>query len=212
MGAGFALASQDLEIRGAGELLGESQSGTIDQIGYSMYSSFLEQAISSIQRARKRKNGEKVDAINVQDKVDINLNIPARFPSAYIPDVHLRLTMYKRIASALSNEQLEELQVETIDRFGLLPDAAKNLFQIAELKLRAAQSDVRVLEVGPSGGVIKFVENPDINIDQLMRAIASRPKEFRFTGAESIQVSRDMPEAEQRFKMIEDVLQLVSND
>lgn len=212
LGAGFALASQDLEIRGAGELLGESQSGTIDQIGYSMYSSFLEQAISSIQRARKRKNGEKVDAINVQDKVDINLNIPARFPSAYIPDVHLRLTMYKRIASAMNNEQLEELQVETIDRFGLLPDAAKNLFQIAELKLRAAKSDVKVLEVGPSGGVIKFVENPDINIDQLMRAIASRPKEFRFTGAESVQVSRDMPEAEQRFEMVEDVLQLVSND
>ena len=212
LGAGFALASQDLEIRGAGELLGESQSGTIDQIGYSMYSSFLEQAIASIQRARKKKAGEPVDPINVQDKVDINLNIPARFPSDYIPDVHLRLTMYKRIASALSSEQLEELQVETIDRFGLLPDAAKNLFQIAELKLQAAQNDIKSLEVGPSGGVVKFVENPDINIDQLMRAVASNPKEYRFVGTESVQVSRQMPDAEQRFELIEDIFNLVSTD
>jgi transcription-repair coupling factor (superfamily II helicase) len=211
LGAGFALASQDLEIRGAGELLGESQSGAIDQIGYSMYSSFLEQAIASIKRARKIKNGEPVSAINIQDRVDINLNIPARFPSAYIPDVHLRLTMYKRIASAVASEQLEELQVETIDRFGLLPDAAKNLFQIAELKLGAAEHDIKVLEVGPSGGVVKFVKNPNINIDRLMRAVASNPREYRFTGAESIQVSRQMPEAEQRFALIEDVFELISN-
>ncbi|MFT6032722.1 MAG: transcription-repair coupling factor (superfamily II helicase) [Arenicella sp.] len=211
LGAGFALASQDLEIRGAGELLGESQSGTIDQIGYSMYSSFLEQAIASIKRARQLKKGEKVSAISIQDRVDINLNIPARFPSAYIPDVHLRLTMYKRIASAISSEQLEELQVETIDRFGLLPEAAKNLFQIAELKLGASQHDIKVLEVGPTGAVIKFVKNPNINIDQLMRAVASNPREYRFTGAESIQVSRQMPEAEQRFALIEDVFELISN-
>ena len=211
LGAGFALASQDLEIRGAGELLGESQSGTIDQIGYSMYSSFLEQAISSIQRARKVKKGEKVSAINIQDRVDINLNIPARFPSVYIPDVHLRLTMYKRIASAISSEQLDELQVEAIDRFGLLPDAAKNLFQIAELKLKAALYDIKVLEVGPSGGVVRFVENPNINIDKLMRAVASNPREYRFSGAESVHVSREMPEAEDRFTLVEDIFALVNN-
>lgn len=211
LGAGFALASQDLEIRGAGELLGESQSGTIDQIGYSMYSSFLEQAISSIQRARKIKKGQQVSAIHVQDRVDINLNVPARFPSAYIPDVHLRLTMYKRIASAVNNEQLDELQVETIDRFGLLPDAAKNLFQIAELKMRAAAHDIKTLEVGPSGGVVKFVENPNINIEQLMRAVANSPNEYRFTGPESIQVSREMPDSDTRFELVEDVFGLVGN-
>lgn len=217
LGAGFALASQDLEIRGAGELLGESQSGMIDQIGYSMYSAFLEQAISSIQRARRIKKGEPVSDLSAEasyahEKVDVNLHIPARFPDVYIPDVHLRLTMYKRIASANSQEQLEELQVETIDRFGLLPDAAKNLFTIAELKLEAAKLDIKGLEVGPTGGVVKFVENPQINIDRLMRAIASNPKEFRFTGAESIQVSRDMHEPEQRFKMIADVFDLIRND
>lgn len=142
--------------------------------------------------------------------MEINLNVPARFPSAYIPDVHLRLTMYKRIASAVSSEQLEELQVEAIDRFGLLPDAAKNLFQIAELKLRAAKHDIKVLDVGPKGGVIRFVENPNINIDRLMREIAGNPREYRFTGAESIQVSREMPETEQRFSLIEDVFAIVN--
>jgi transcription-repair coupling factor (superfamily II helicase) len=212
LGAGFALASQDLEIRGAGELLGESQSGMIDQIGYSMYSSFLEQAIASIQRARKIKKGELVDKLNVQEKVDINLNIPARFPDAYLPDVHLRLTMYKRIASVSEEQTLEELQVETIDRFGLLPDAAKNLFKIAELKLLAAQHDVKTLEVGPSGGLIKFNKDPNINIDRLMRAIASRPLEYRFTGAESIQVTRPMPDTQDRINMVEEVFALVKND
>jgi len=212
LGAGFALASQDLEIRGAGELLGESQSGMIDQIGYSMYSTFLEQAIASIQRKRKIKKGESTepdDKSFTDQRVDINLNIPARFPDAYLPDVHLRLTMYKRIASAASIEQLEELQVETIDRFGLLPDAAKNLFIIAELKFKAAQCDIKTLEVGPNGGVVKFVENPQINIDNMMRTIASRPKEYKFTGTESIQIARDMPEAKDRFELVHDVIELV---
>lgn len=213
LGAGFALASQDLEIRGAGELLGESQSGMIDQIGYSMYSAFLEQAIASIQRKRKIKRGENVedsDKTFIDQRVDINLNIPARFPDAYLPDVHLRLTMYKRIASANSVELLEEIQIETIDRFGLLPDAAKSLFRIAELKLKAAKCDIKTIEVGPNGGVVKFVENPQINIDNMMRTIASRPKEYRFTGTESIQISRAMPEPLDRFQLVDDVIELVS--
>ncbi len=214
LGAGFALASQDLEIRGAGELLGESQSGMIDQIGYSMYSSFLEQAIASIQRKRKLKRGEAAENSDdrgsyTDQRVDINLNIPARFPDAYLPDVHLRLTMYKRIASAATEEQLEELQVETIDRFGLLPDAAKSLFEIARLKLMATGCDIKTLEVGPTGGVVKFVENPQINIDNMMRTIASRPKEYKFTGTESIQISRDMPEPADRFELVHDVLKMV---
>ena len=196
--------SQDLEIRGAGELLGESQSGMIDQIGYSMYSSFLDQAIASIQRKRKLKRGEPVDEIASQDKVEINLHIPARFPDAYIPDVHMRLTMYKRIASTSSEDQLHELQVETIDRFGLLPDAAKNLFAIAALKLRSARQDVLSIEAGPTGGVVKFSENPDINIDRLMRTIAAQPQEYRFNGAESVQIKRQMPEPEHRIKMVQE--------
>jgi len=217
LGAGFALASQDLEIRGAGELLGESQSGMIDQIGYSMYSTFLEQAIASIQRKRKLKKGESVGAndnaaYGAYEKVDIDLHIPARFPDAYLPDVHMRLTMYKRIASAATLEQLQELQVETIDRFGLLPDAAKSLFSIAELKLEAARHDIKSIEVGPTGGVIKFHENPSINVDRLMLTIAANPQEYKFSGTETVQVSRPMPEAEHRIKMVEEIIDVSRND
>ena len=209
LGAGFALASQDLEIRGAGELLGESQSGAIDQIGYSMYSNFLEQAIADIQRKRAIKRGEKPTTPNLQEKVDINLAIPARFPDAYIPDVHLRLTMYKRIASAISKEQLDELQIETIDRFGLLPDAAKNLFSIAEIKLQAAMLDIKSLDIGPSGGHIKFVKDPQINIDNLMRTIATNSREYRFTGAESVQITRQMESEIDRINLANDFFDII---
>ena len=212
LGAGFALASQDLEIRGAGELLGESQSGTIDQIGYSMYSSFLEQAIATIQRKRKQKRGEAVEPLEVQEKVEINLHIPARFPDAYLPDVHMRLTMYKRIASAANREQLDELQVETIDRFGLLPDAAKNLFAIATLKLKAARCDVASIEVGPSGGVVKFVSDPDINVEQLMRTIAANPDAYRFNGPESVRLLTPSSEPEQRIKLVQTFLAEIHNE
>lgn len=210
LGAGFALASQDLEIRGAGELLGESQSGMIDQIGYSMYSSFLEQAISAIKLERARKRGETIAADERINKCELNLNIPARFPDAFVPDVHLRLTMYKRISSAPTIAQLDELQIETIDRFGLLPDAAKNLFKTAALKIQTSQNDLKSVEVGPRGGAIEFHPSPEINIDRLMRAVAAKPNEFRFSGPEKIHVQRDMATAEERFAMVEEILELIS--
>ncbi|MEO0368694.1 MAG: transcription-repair coupling factor [Pseudomonadota bacterium] len=212
LGAGFALASQDLEIRGAGELLGESQSGTIDQIGYSMYSSFLDQAIHSIQRARSKKRGEQPSTEQpvFTPKVEINLNLPARFPDAYLPDVHLRLTMYKRISSASSKESLHELQIECVDRFGLLPEPAQYLFQIAELKLLATEFDITNVEAGPKGVAIKFIENPNIDFDKLMRLVASQPNKFRFKGTNSIAIDADLDSEPDRIKEVRDFLQILS--
>lgn len=185
----------------------------IDQIGYSMYSTFLEQAIASIQRQKQIKRGEKpISKDYAIEKIDINLHVPARFPDRYIPDVHLRLTMYKRIASTVMHEQLHELQIETIDRFGLLPDSAKNLFAIAELKLKSVANDIKEFDIGPRGGRIIFKKDPNINIDELMREIAKNPLEYRFTGAESIQVIREMPMPEDRFNLANEVLNLISND
>lgn len=210
LGAGFALASQDLEIRGAGELLGESQSGVIDQIGYSMYSNFLEQAIKTIQRHRRRKRGEPaleedVSQANV-DNVEINLNLPARFPDAYVPDVHMRLTMYKRISGASSRRMLDELEMECIDRFGLLPDAAKNLFGIAGLKLGAARLGVNAIEAGPKGALIKFVPEPEINFDQLLRLVSTNSNLYRFSGSQNLTITSEMPEPADRFRVIEEFL------
>lgn len=208
LGAGFALASQDLEIRGAGELLGESQSGSIDEIGYSLYSTFLEQAIANL----NKQKGKTDNTTNVEHKnVDVNLHIPARFPDDYIPDVHLRLTMYKRISSALNKEQLYDLEVETVDRFGLLPDAAKNLFAVAELKLTISQLDIKSIEVGPKGGKVVFDKNPDINMEALLLAIANDPQQFSLKDPQTIQIKREMLGAEERFVMVKELIQLLSH-
>src|SRR5690606_12300613 len=133
LGSGFILATHDLEIRGAGELLGEEQSGQIQEIGFSLYTELLSRAIRSLRSGKEPNLLEPLEA-----RVEINLHLPALLPEDYVPDVHLRLMLYKRIASAASHAELDELQVELIDRFGLLPPAAKNLMRIAGLKLDAA--------------------------------------------------------------------------
>ena len=216
LGAGFALASQDLEIRGAGELLGESQSGVIDQIGYSMYSNFLEQAIQTIERERRRKKGQAPLPTDVAepmvDNVEINLNVAARFPDAYVPDVHVRLTMYKRIASANNAAQIEELELECIDRFGLLPDAATNLFKIALLKLTAGRLGISAIDAGPKGALIKFVQEPRINFDRLLKLVSANPALYRFSGAQNLSVTQELADAPARFKAIEGFLQHFEDD
>jgi transcription-repair coupling factor (superfamily II helicase) len=126
LGSGFTLATHDLEIRGAGELLGDTQSGQIQEIGFSLYTELLGRAVESLRK------GEEPDLeAPLHAGVDINLHIAALLPDDYVPDVHLRLILYKRISAAESSDELRELQVELIDRFGLLPEAAKNLMRIA---------------------------------------------------------------------------------
>lgn len=131
LGAGFVLASQDLEIRGAGELLGEEQHGNMESIGFSLYMEMLEQAVEALKR------GEQPDTAKpLSGGPEVNLRIPALIPEDYLPDVFTRLTLYKRIAGSKNKDQLKELQVEMIDRFGLLPEPVKNLFQVTELRQR----------------------------------------------------------------------------
>ncbi|MGH8106148.1 MAG: transcription-repair coupling factor, partial [Arenimonas sp.] len=149
LGSGFTLATHDLEIRGAGELLGEDQSGQMAEIGFSLYTELLERAVKSIRSG-------KIPDLDPSTRFgsEVELHIPALIPDDYLPDVHARLTLYKRIASARDSEQLKELQVEMIDRFGLLPDPTKQLFATAEIKLEATPLGIRKLELGPTGGRI----------------------------------------------------------
>ena len=133
LGVGFALASHDLEIRGAGELLGEAQSGQIDEVGFAMYSDLLNRAVESL------KAGRQPDLETpISSGADINLHVPALLPADYLPDVHMRLVHYKRIAGTRNRGELEDLMAETIDRFGPLPDAAMVLFEVSALRLRAS--------------------------------------------------------------------------
>ena len=132
LGAGFTLATHDLEIRGAGELLGEEQSGQIQEIGYALYMEMLERAVKALKSGKIPQLDEPM-----HQGPEVELHVPALLPDDYLPDVHLRLVLYKRIAAAANAEELRELQVEMIDRFGLLPQPAKNLFRIAEFKQAA---------------------------------------------------------------------------
>ena len=147
LGAGFTLATHDLEIRGAGELLGAEQSGQIQEIGFSLYMDLLDRAINALKSGRQPQLDRPLDHGS-----EIELQLPALLPDDYLPDVHARLVLYKRIASASNPQELRELQVEMIDRFGLLPGPAKNLLAVTELKLRTTPLGIRKLEAGPAGG------------------------------------------------------------
>jgi transcription-repair coupling factor (superfamily II helicase) len=174
LGAGFSLATHDLEIRGAGELLGDEQSGQINEIGFTLYTELLERAVKAIREGRQPELDRPLD-----HGTEVDLGMPALIPEDYLPDVHTRLVMYKRIASASAEEDLRELQVEMIDRFGLLPDPVKNLFAATSLKLRAQPLGIRKLDVGDQGGRIQFSENPNIDFAHVIRLVQTRPKTYK---------------------------------
>ena len=194
LGAGFTLATHDLEIRGAGELLGEDQSGQMAEIGFTLYTELLERAVRSI------KAGKLPDAdAPLHHGAEIDLGVAALIPDDYLPDVHARLTLYKRISSARGVEDLRELQVEMIDRFGLLPDPVKHLFAVAELKLQATPLGIRKLALGPAGGRVQFVEKPDVDPMSIIRMVQGQPKHYQMDGPDKLRVKLDLPDAPTRF-------------
>ena len=195
LGAGFTLATHDLEIRGAGELLGEEQSGQIAEIGFSLYTELLERAVKSI---RSGKIPDLDPA--VRHGAEVELHVPALIPDDYLPDVHARLTLYKRIASARDEDALKELQVEMVDRFGLLPDPTKHLFAITELKLEATRLGLRKLELGPQGGRVHFLAQPNVDPMSVIRLIQSQPKHYAMDGPDKLRVKLELPDAASRFR------------
>ncbi|MGX5671754.1 transcription-repair coupling factor [Thermomonas fusca] len=194
LGAGFTLATHDLEIRGAGELLGEDQSGQMAEVGFSLYTELLERAVKSIKQGR-------IPDVDDTDRfgADVDLHVPALIPDDYLPDPHARLTLYKRISAARDGNALRELQVEMIDRFGLLPDATKHLFATAELKLDATRLGIRKLDLGGSGGRMQFVEKPAVDPMAVIRLIQGQPKHYRMDGPDKLRITLELPDAATRF-------------
>ncbi|MET0026166.1 MAG: transcription-repair coupling factor [Candidatus Thiodiazotropha sp.] len=204
LGAGFTLATHDLEIRGAGELLGEEQSGQIHEIGFSLYTELLERAVSALKSGRQPELDRPLD-----HGTEIELNIPALLPEDYLPDVHSRLVLYKRIASARDSGELRDLQVEMIDRFGLLPEPAKNLFAITELKLRAHPLGIRKIEAGPKGGRLLFDETPKLDPTRLIMLIQQQPQKYRLEGGDKLRYLVAMEAPEARVKKIHELLDIL---
>ncbi|NQZ23121.1 MAG: transcription-repair coupling factor [Colwellia sp.] len=201
LGAGFTLATHDLEIRGAGELLGEGQSGSMSQIGFTLYMDMLDQAVSAL------KQGKELSLNNLTAKqTEIDLRVPALLPDDYIFDVSLRLSLYKRIASCGNKNELDDIQVELIDRFGLLPQATKNLVHIAKLRLKAQKIGIARIDAGPAGGSIEFSNDTKVDPMLIIGLIQQQPKIFKMNGANKLQFKIATEDSKSRFILITSML------
>nr|WP_178114067.1 transcription-repair coupling factor [Pseudomonas sp. SST3] len=202
LGAGFVLATHDLEIRGAGELLGDGQSGQIQAVGFTLYMEMLERAVKAIRKGEQPNLDQPLGG-----GPEINLRVPALIPEDYLPDVHARLILYKRIANAADENGLRELQVEMIDRFGLLPEPTKHLVRLTLLKLQASSLGITKIDAGPQGGRIEFAADTSVDPMTLIKLIQSQPNRYKFEGATVFKFQVPMERAEERFNTLEALLE-----
>ncbi|MDK9737185.1 transcription-repair coupling factor [Vibrio sp. D404a] len=201
LGAGFTLATHDLEIRGAGELLGDEQSGQIQSVGFSLYMEMLEQAVEALKEGRE----PSLDDL-LREQTEIEMRLPALLPDDYIPDINTRLSTYKRIASVANNDELAELKVELIDRFGVLPDATKNLLSVSELKLAAAAIKAKKIEAHDKGGFLEFYPDADINPAYLVKLLQSQPQKFSMEGPTKFKFTVPLVDRRKRIQFVGDLL------
>lgn len=198
LGIGFTLATHDLEIRGAGEFLGEGQSGHIQEIGFGLYMELLDRAVQAMKEGKQPELDRPLD-----HGAEIDLHVPALIPEDFLPDVHMRLIMYKRIASIKDKTELNELKEEMIDRFGLLPEAVRNLFEISKLKQKARPLGIRKIDIGLNGGRIFFEEKASIDPNGIIQLIQSNPSRFKLDGQNKLRINMDLPEIQERLQILE---------
>ncbi len=201
LGAGFALATHDLEIRGAGELLGDGQSGQISSIGFTLYMDMLEQAVEAL---KEGKEPSLDNALATQTEIDLRL--PALFPDDYISDVNTRLSLYKKLAGCKDERSVNEMQIELIDRFGLLPQPAKNLIDITLLKLKAKQIGISKLEGTASGGFVEFSQQTQINPSFIIKLIQSQPRIYKLDGPQKLKFNVPTESAKDRLELFTNML------
>ncbi|HQQ63670.1 MAG TPA: transcription-repair coupling factor [Pseudomonadales bacterium] len=202
LGSGFLLANHDLEIRGAGELLGEQQSGQIESIGFTLYMELLERAVKNLKAGKKAG----VDITGTQNN-EINLRIPALIPENYLPDAATRLVLYRRIACAPDEEGLRDLQVEMIDRFGLLPEEVKNLFRQTALRLQMVKLGIDKLEANTNGLRVEFGSQTQVDPFELVKLIQQYPTRYKLEEGKRLVIKDDLDDAEARFAAVTALLE-----
>jgi len=208
LGAGYLLATHDLEIRGAGELLGEEQSGQIQSVGYALYMDMLERAVTALKKGELPDIGAGADS-----GAEINLRIPALIPEDYLPDVNTRLSLYKRIAAAGNEAALRDLQVEMIDRFGLLSRPIRNLFGIARTRLLATRLGVRRVDAGDRGGFLEFADRTEVDPLALVKLVQAGPAgQYRLTGGNRLRFDRELDDHEQRYDFVHGLMERLARD
>lgn len=182
LGSGFYLAMHDLEIRGAGEVLGDKQSGDISEIGFQLYTDMLNKAIKSL------KTGKEPDLMAPMEIItDINLGVPALLPNDYCPDVHERLSIYKRLSGVQSNDQLTFIQEELIDRFGTLPDQARSLLETHRLRLHMNRLGIKKIDANPTHLNIQFIPNPPIDPIKIIQLVQTH-KRIQLNGQDKLKL------------------------
>lgn len=204
LGSGFYLAMHDLEIRGAGEVLGDKQSGEIHEIGFQLYTEMLNRAVKSL------RSGKEPDLLSpLQATTDVNLGVPALLPNEYCPDVHERLSLYKRFAGTHDFSELMKLREELVDRFGDLPDQAKSFYETHRLRLEMASFGIKKIDASPTSIQIQFIPNPPIDPMKIIQLIQSS-KFIQLNGQDKLKVlpqkERDFEKLEQRLDHIRKVL------
>lgn len=205
LGAGFLLATEDLEIRGAGELLGEEQSGNMQAIGYSLYMDMLERATKAIQNGKSFNLDEPLSLTS-----EINLHMPALIPDDYLSDVHQRLLFYKRISNMTNAEQLNDIRMEMIDRFGTLPTPAQNLFAVHQIRIKAESLGIEKMDINANGGLLEFSPETPVDAMTIIKLMQSKPTMYRMEGGQRLKISAQLPEHPERIEFIVQLLQLLS--
>ena len=205
LGAGFYLAMHDLEIRGAGAVLGDSQSGEMHEIGFSLYSAMLDSAIKSLKEGREP---DMLQPLGVA--TEINLHVPALLPDNYCSDIHERLVLYKRMANCSDDEQLDDMHRELIDRFGLLPDPAKTLLDSHRLRIVAKPLGIVRIDASANSIQINFAPNPPIDPAKIIQLIQNN-REYTLSGPDRLKIQVAIPETEKRVMRINQLINALND-
>lgn len=205
LGAGFMLANHDLEIRGAGDLLGDNQSGKISEIGFNLYYDLLKRTIDALRAGKKINLNEPIHC-----EIQIDTGLACIIPSTYLIDVHERLVFYKRIASAKDDEALKDLKIEMIDRFGLLPDAVKNLFAATHLKLFCEKIGINKISIYADKAQLIFTDNTIIEPIKIINLIQKQPQIYQLKGQNQLLIKHTMPDNIERIEWAQTLLTTLS--
>ena len=205
LGSGFFLAMHDLEIRGAGEVLGDNQSGNIMEVGFQMYADMLNQAVAALKAGREPDLESPLSSVT-----EINLHTPALLPSEYCADVHERLTLYKRMANSTDLDQLRLLEEELIDRFGKPPEATRALLETHRLRIFSRPMGVQKIDATPEAIVVSFDRDARVDPAKVIRLIQS-DRRYRLVGNEKLRLESPIPDLAERTRTIRDMLSKVTS-
>ncbi|MFN6321962.1 MAG: transcription-repair coupling factor [Burkholderiales bacterium] len=200
LGSGFYLAMHDLEIRGTGEVLGEKQSGEIHEIGFQLYVEMLNEAVRSLKKGKEPDLERPLAATT-----EINLHTPALLPSDYCPDVHERLTLYKRLSNSEHSDQLDGLQEELVDRFGTLPDAARALLDVHRLRIAAKTFGIIKIDASDQAIALQFEKNPPVDPARII-ALIQKHRHVKLAGQDKLRISQSHAEVKQRVQLIRSLM------